>query len=228
VEQVKFFEHDPLAQEGLVSLDQFSAMFGIFGLAETVNILVERAGKSGRYGHAEDANQLSYEITDRIAHLLGERKLPYCEGNGGYAFFHSQSGIDLDLGVTAGTRIPIGDEPELFQHILTVAPHHGKFTAGVSDIFHFENTVVNNPEAVMDILKGAFTQGMRDFTFNLADGEFVRVTGYLVRRSDVEQYRKEKRSRYDSTVLGFNAIEDQGILQRQKRVISHEQNPGSR
>lgn len=228
VEQVRFFEHDMLAQEGLISLDRFAAMFGIYGLAEAVNLLMERAGKTGRYGHADDANQLSYAITDRIAQQLKERKLPYCEGNGGYAFFHSQSGIDLDLGVTAGTRIPIGDEPELYQHIMAVAPHHCKFSAGVSDIFHFDNTVVNNPAAAMDIIKGAFRQGMRDFTFNLADSEFVRVTGYLVRRSDVEQYRREQRSRYSSTVLGSNAIENQGILQRKKRVVSHEQNPGPR
>lgn len=228
VEQVKFFEYDFLAQEGLISLERFSAMFGIFGLAEAVNLLLERSGKTGRYGHSEEANRLSYAITDRIAEVLGQRKLPYCEGNGGYAFFHSQSGIDLDLGVTAGTRIPIGDEPELFQHILTVAPHHYKFQAGVSDIFHFDNTVRNNPDAVMDIIKGAFQQGMREFTFNLADSEFVRVTGYLVRRSDVEQYRRERRSRYGSTVLGSNAIQNQGILQRQKRVINHEQTPGTR
>lgn len=228
VERVKFFEHDFLAQEGLISLKRFSAMFGIFGLAEAVNGLLERAGIRGRYGHSEEANALSYAVTDRIARILGERKMPYCEGNGGYAFFHSQSGIDLDLDVTAGTRIPIGDEPELFRHIMAVAPHHRKFNAGISDIFHFENTVANNPEAAADIIKGAFKQGMRDFTFNLADSEFVRVTGYLVRRSDVEQYRRERRSRYDSTVLGSNAIDNQKILERQRRVISHEQNPRAR
>ncbi|AZR72915.1 YjjI family glycine radical enzyme [Anoxybacter fermentans] len=227
VEEAKFFEHDFLAQEGLISLDQFSAMFGIFGLAEAVNLLMESKGRNGRYGHDEEANQLSYRITDVIAEILAQRPLPYCDGNGGKAFFHSQSGIDLDVDVTAGTRIPYGDEPEIFEHITAVAPHHYKFQAGISDIFHFENTVQNNPQAVADIIKGAFAQGMRDFTFNLADGEFVRITGYLVRRSDLEQMKREKRSRYDSTVLGYNAVENQGIFQRKRRVISREQTPGT-
>lgn len=226
VEETRFFEHDFLAREGLISLERFSAMFGIFGLAEAVNFLMERSGEHGRYGHSEVANELAYSITDAIAALLKEHILPYCAGNDGHAFLHSQSGIDSDLGVTAGTRIPIGDEPEMFQHIMTVAPHHHKFQAGISDIFHFESTVRRNPEALLDIIKGAFKQGMRDFTFNLTDGEFVRVTGYLVRRSDVEQYNRDKRSRYDSTVLGATAIQNQGILKR--RVINYEQNPGTR
>lgn len=226
VEESRFFEHDFLACEGLISLDRFSAMFGIFGLAEAVNILMERADDQGRYGQSDTANQLAYSITDIIASILQERTLPYCAGNGGHAFLHSQSGIDSDLGTTAGTRIPIGAEPEIFQHIMAVAPHHYKFQAGISDIFHFENTVQRNPQALVDIIKGAFKMGMRDFTFNLAEGEFVRVTGYLVRRSDVEAYKQAKRSRYDSTVLGANAIQNQGILQR--RVINYEENPGTR
>ncbi|MCK4261194.1 MAG: YjjI family glycine radical enzyme [Halanaerobiales bacterium] len=229
VEEAKFFEHDFLATEGLISLDQFSAMFGIFGLAESVNLLLKSVGKSGIYGQDEEANLLSYQITDTIAKILKERPVAYCEGNGGRAFFHSQSGIDLDLDATAGTRIPIGDEPEdLFKHIMAVAPHHQKFNAGISDIFNFENTAKNNPQAIMDIIKGAFKLKMRDFTLNLADSEFVRVTGYLVRRSDLEEFRKENRSRYDSTVLGYNAIENQGLFNRKKRVISNEQNSGAR
>ncbi len=229
VEEAKFFEHDFLAVEGLIDLNRFSAMFGIFGLAETVNLLMESQGKSAIYGQNEEANQLSYQITDIIAQILRDRPVAYCEGNYGRAFFHSQSGIDLDLDATAGSRIPIGDEPEdLFKHIMAVAPHHRKFNAGVSDIFNFEKTVKNNPEAVKDIIKGAFKQGMRDFTLNVAEGEFVRVTGYLVRRSDLEQFDKENRSRYDSTVLGYNAIANQGLLNRKRRVISNEQTPGTR
>ncbi len=226
VEEARFFEHDFLAQEGLIELEKFSAMFGIFGLAEAVNLLLEREGRRVKYGQNEEANQLSYQITDRIAQILAERSLPYCQGNGGRAFFHSQSGIDLDIEVTAGTRIPYGEEPDLYEHISAVAPHHCKFQAGISDIFHFERPVVNNPQAIIDVIKGAFRQGMREFTFNLADGEFVRITGYLVRRSDLVKYEENKRSRYDSTVLGSNAVKNQGIFQRKRRVINNEQNPG--
>lgn len=228
VDESQYFAHDFLAQEGLIDLEEFSAMFGIFGLAEAVNLLSESAGWSGRYGHSQRSNQLAYQITDKIAELLAARSLPYCQGNHGFALFHAQSGIDQDVAVTAGTRIPEGDEPDLFTHITTVAPHHQKFNAGISDIFHFESTVQNNPDAVLDIIKGAFQQGMRDFTFNLADSQFVRITGYLVRRSDLQTYEEEKRSRYNSTVLGANAVKRQKLLQRKRRVITSERSPGSR
>lgn len=228
VEESRFFEHDFLAQEGLIDLKNFSAMFGIFGMSEAVNLLMEREGKEGKYGHDSEANQLSYQITDLIREILDQRPVPYCEGNGGRVYFHSQSGIDMDLQETAGTRLPYGEEPELFEHISAVAPHHHKFQSGISDIFHFEETVKYNPQAVVDIIKGAFAQGMREFTFNLADGEFVRITGYLVRRSDIEIYEKEKRSRYSSTVLGATAVANQGILTRKRRVINNEQSPRTR
>ena len=49
VEEAGFFEHDFLAREGLVRLDRFSAMFGVYGLAEAVNLLMEHAGSDDRY-----------------------------------------------------------------------------------------------------------------------------------------------------------------------------------
>lgn len=132
VEESGFYEHDWLVQEGLISLDRFSAMFGLYGRA----------------------------------------------------MLHSQSGIDSDVGVTAGTRIPIGSEPDLYQHLAAEAPHHELFAAGVSDILHFNETAVRNPEAVVDVIRGAFVQGMREFTFNLDSNDFIRITGDLVRKSD--------------------------------------------
>lgn len=89
------------------------------------------------------------------------------------------------MGVTAGTRIPVRDEPSMRRRIPVCAPHHRHFAAGINDIFHVDETAVRNPQAMVDIIKGAFAVGMRDFTFNLADNEFVRITGYLVTKSDL-------------------------------------------
>ena len=111
--------------------------------------------------------------------------MPYCEGGGGYCYLHSQGGIDLDDKVTAGTRIPVGEEPGMLDHITTCAPHHRHFAAGVSDIFHVDETAIRNPQAMVDIVRGAFVSGMRDFTFNLDSNDFIRITGYLVRKSDL-------------------------------------------
>ncbi len=49
----------------------------------------------------------------------------------------------------------------------------------------FDETAVRNPQAVVDVIRGAFRSGMRDFTFNLDSNDFIRITGYLVRKSDL-------------------------------------------
>ena len=223
VEESHFFDSSWLTAEGLISLDRFSAMFGIFGLAEAVNLLMERQGKTGTYGHDDEADALSYRVTSSIAQLVADMPLPYCDGNDGRAFMHSQSGIDLDLGVTAGTRIPIATEPGLFKHLKTVSRHHHLFQSGISDILHFDETAVRNPQAVVDVIRGAFASGMRDFTFNLNSNDFIRITGYMVRKSDLA---KLPNARHSSTFLGAGSVENSHVTERAlKRVMSHESSP---
>lgn len=223
VETSHFFDSSWLVAEGLISLDRFSAMFGIFGLAEAVNLLMERQGKSGTYGHDDEADALSYRITSSLAQLVADLPLAYCEGNDGRAFLHSQSGIDLDLGVTAGTRIPITTEPPLFRHLRTVSRHHHLFQSGISDILHFDETAVRNPQAIADVIRGAFASGMRDFTFNLDSNDFIRITGYMVRKSDLA---KLPTARHSSTFLGAGSVENSHVTERAlKRVMSHESSP---
>lgn len=228
VEQQGFFEHHFLATEGLVDLDRFSLMFGVFGLAEATNLLIARDGReSARYGHDEQANSLALAITRRLAELVAARPLPYCAGGGGYAYLHSQSGIDLDLDVTAGTRIPIGEEPGMREHIAVCAPHHRHFPAGISDIFHTDDTTVTNPEAMVDIIAGAFAVGMRDFTFNLDSNEFIRITGYLVRKSDLVGIA-EHGARHSSDYLAATAEINHTVTARAvKRVTAVELSPTS-
>jgi YjjI family glycine radical enzyme len=225
VEESNFFNSDWLVRENLISLDNFSAMFGIFGLAEAVNILMEREVKPGNYGHSSEADEMGYLITSRVAELVAAIDLPYCQGNGGKAFLHSQSGIDIDLEVTAGTRIPVGTEPDLFNHLRTVARHHHLFASGISDVLSFDETAVNNPQAVVDVIRGAFIAGMRDFTFNLDSNDFIRITGYLVRKSDLE---KMPEARHSSTKLGAGSVTGSRVDKRNlKRVMSHESDAGA-
>ncbi len=225
VEESNFFESNWLVNEGLLELDKFSAMFGLFGLAECVNTLMQREGHAGTYGHSIEADDLGYRITSFIAQWVAARKMPYCNGNNGHAFLHSQSGIDLDLGVTAGTRIPIGTEPPLIDHLRTVSRHHHLFASGISDVLSFDETAVKNPQAVVDVIRGAFKSGMRDFTFNLDSNDFIRITGYLVRKSDLA---KMPSARHGSTYLGAGSVKDSHVDQRNvKRVMSAESSPSS-
>ncbi len=129
VEHARFFEHSWLAQEGLIDLSRFSAMFGVFGLAEAVELLLEADGRPGAWGHDAHANELGERIVREVAALVADRPMPWCEGGGGRCFLHSQSGIDSDVGVTAGVRVPVGHEPPMYEHLRTVAPLHRWFAA---------------------------------------------------------------------------------------------------
>jgi YjjI family glycine radical enzyme len=230
VEDQHFFDTHWLAVEGLIDIDRFSAMFGIFGLAECVNLLMAYEGRDrdgdARYGHDADANALAVRVVERVAELVAARPMPYCEGGAGRCYLHSQSGIDLDDDVTAGTRIPVGDEPDLLEHIAACAPHHHLFASGVSDIFHVDETAVRNPEAMVDIIRGGFATGMRDFTFNLDGNEFVRITGYLVRKSDLVTIAECGVVRHSSDHLAAGSENSYHLTQRAvKRIGCHERDP---
>ncbi len=62
VEESGFFETHFLIKENFIKQDRFSAMFGLVGLAQSVNILQEKEGLVGRFGHAEEANLWGEEI----------------------------------------------------------------------------------------------------------------------------------------------------------------------
>jgi YjjI family glycine radical enzyme len=230
VEEQRFFETHWLATEGFIDINRFSAMFGIFGLAECTNLLMSYEGRDrdgdARYGHDADADALAVRLVEEVADLVAARPMPYCEGGYGRCYLHSQGGIDVDDAVTAGTRIPVGDEPGLLEHITTCAPHHRLFDAGISDVFHVDETAVRNPQAIVDIIRGAFASGMRDFTFNLDDNEFVRITGYLVRKSDLAAIAEHGGARHSSDYLAAGSEDAYHLTERAvKRVGNHERAP---
>ncbi|WP_176264899.1 glycyl radical enzyme domain-containing protein, partial [Salmonella enterica] len=138
------------------------------------------------------------------------------------ALLHAQSGISSDIGTTPGARLPYGDEPDPITHLQTVAPHHAFYHAGISDILTLDETIKRNPQALVQLCLGAFKAGMREFTANVSGNDLVRVTGYMVRLSDLAKFRAEG-SRTNTTWLGEEAARNTRILERQPRVVSHEQ-----
>ncbi|TKB49873.1 YjjI family glycine radical enzyme [Ferrimonas sediminicola] len=224
VEESGFFQHHFLCKEGLVSLDRFTAMFGIYGLAELVNQMMDALGESGRYGLDRDATALGERIVAAYRRQIDHLEMIYCQG--GLMRFHSQSGISCDADETAGTRIPVGSEPDPLSHILACAPMHQYFDGGISDIFGLDPTIRHNPGALVRLVTGGFGMGLKMFTANLADNDLVRVTGYMVKRSDIDKFRTEA-ERHNSTCLGAEAVDVVKILERQARVISQEQHPVS-
>ena len=130
---------------------------------------------------------------------------------------HGQVGISTDTGVTPNTRIPVGEEPALPEQLLFTARTQKHFAAGIGELFPFEETAKKNPGAVLDIIKGAFKEGMRYFSFYSSNSDVVRVTGYLVKRSDMEQYEAGEACLGNSTVLGSGASKGLHIFERSVR-----------
>lgn len=218
VEESGFFENNFLAKEGFIHRDRFTAMYGLVGLAECVNILLEKEGKSGRFGHDEAADDLGVEIMDIIDAFNKNHTNPYCEITGGHFLLHAQVGIADDIDITPGTRIPIGEEPEeLIDQLLVLSRFHKYFPSGTGDIFPIDLTVHKNPEYVLDIVKGSFKKDLRYLSFYSSDSDVIRVTGYLVKRSEMEKLANGSAVLQDTTALGLGASHNGHILERKVR-----------
>lgn len=215
VEESSFFKSNFLVKEGFVKQENFTGMFGVVGLAECVNHLLDIKDPNAGYGHNEDATNLGLQILDTIHDLVVGHKGLYCEGCNDTYVMHAQVGIDSDgTENSPGVRIPIGSEPELRDHILLEAKMHKHFVSGVGDIFKFDETWTKTPEAVLQIIKGALASGMRYFSGYNADNDVVRVTGYLVKRSEIEKLRNNEASLNQVTMFGKGAEEKGKALSR--------------
>lgn len=211
-----------LVSEGFIDEDRFAPMFGIFGMAEAVNTLMQKDGVDGQYGLNDVANRLGHTISRTLSDIVTATPVKY--GYNGRALLHSQGGISLDIDVTPGVRIPYGTEPDPVTHIQALAEHHQYYTSGISDILTIDETVKSNPEAMYQLCKGALAIGFREFTANVHSNDLIRVTGYMIKLSDIAKF-KEHGSRTNTTGLGEEAAATTGILNRKPRVVSNEQAP---
>lgn len=212
-----------LVDEGWIGRDRFTVMYGVFAMAEAVNVLQDLEGNAGRYGFDDAANALGYKMSEMMAGIVESRPMENVWR--GRAMLHSQAGLSTDATTTPGVRIPYGTEPDPVAHVLTLAPHHQFYPSGISEILTVDETVKNNPEAMLQLCKGALASGFREFTVNVASNDLVRVTGYMIRLSDVEKFQACKGSRTNTTALGSEAANMTGILNRKPRVVGQELSP---
>lgn len=218
VEESGWFENSFLAKEGLVHRDRFTAMFGMVGLAECVNNLLLKEGCNERFGHSEKADALGVEIMNIINDFNNNHFNPYCECTQGHFLLHAQVGIDSDHDCSPGTRIPIGEEPDdLFMHLENINKFQKYFPSGTGDIFPIDLTVHNNPEFVLDIIKGSMQKDIRYISFYASDSDVFRVTGYLVKKSELAKLDKGENVRQNTTGLGLGAVKNCKVLDRRVR-----------
>ena len=224
-DQSSFFQGF-LIEEGWIEPGRFTAMFGVFAMAEAVNALQDRAGRTGRYGFDDAANALGHRISRVLAEAVASR--PLHNAWRGRALLHAQAGLSDDAETTPGVRIPYGTEPDPVTHVEALSPHHQYYPSGISEILTVDESIRNNPEAIQQLCKGAFARGFREFTVNVASNDLVRVTGYMVRLSDIRKFNELQGSRTNTTVLGAEAADVTGILDRKPRVVGNELFPGHR
>jgi YjjI family glycine radical enzyme len=210
VEESAFFKSNFLVQEGLVSLERFDGMFGIVGLAECVNQLLGITDKHQGYGHLVKADDLGVRVLSAIEQQISQHQTPI-----GKYYLHAQVGIDTDNDSNSpGCRIPIHYEPAMVDQIYHATRFHKFFPTGVGDIFVFDETWSKTPGALLSIIKGALAKGMRYFSGYLSTTDVVRVTGYLVKRSEIDKLRNGKQSINDATVFGKGAADTTYALER--------------
>ena len=143
---------------------------------------------------------------------------PYCEATGGHFLLHAQVGLDSDRNTSPGTRIPIGEEPdELIDHLKNISLFHKYFPSGTGDIFPVDITVHRNPQFVLDIVRGAFKMNIRYLSFYSSDSDVIRITGYLVKRSEMEKLNRGENVLQNTTGLGLGSAKHCKILDRRVR-----------
>mgnify|MGYP000013731545 FL=1 len=111
-------------------------------------------------------------------------------------------------------------EPESFaDHLRHCARFHPYFPAGVGDIFPIASNVEQNPAALLDVVKGAFALGVHYMSFYSADTDLVRITGYLVKRSEMEKFRAHQVVLQNTTHLGTANYDVNRLAQRKVRMV---------
>ncbi len=220
VNETPFFQTNFLVREGMLSADRFNGLFGMVGLNECVNTLREKEGHGDKFGYSKEADALGIQIMDYIQDRVNNHTNTHCPYWDNKFMLHAQVGTDLDVNTSPGTRIAIGDEPlDLYAHIRQAAQFHKYFPSGTGDIFPFDSTTVKNPASIVDIIKGAFKVGMRYFSTYTQDSDVIRITGYLVKRSDIEKLSRGEAVVNDTVVLGMGNVNNSKTYERKVQKI---------
>ena len=72
---------------------------------------------------------------------------------------------------------------------------------------------------MLDIVKGAFDLGVKYIAFYEENGDLVRITGYLVKRSEIEKYKKGEQVLQNTTHLGAPNYDNNKLQNRKVRGV---------
>jgi YjjI family glycine radical enzyme len=221
VEESNFFESSFLQREGFIDKDNFTAMFAIVGLADAVNVMLKEEGIEETFGQSARGDEIGHIIMNVLKDIVDNHEAVYASRTNNRYLLHAQVGASLDEEDKVNTpahRVKIGQEPTLIEHLRQSAPFHQYFPSGTGDLFAFDSTYVDHPGAVVDIIDGAFKSGYRYITTYMKNTDLIRVTGYLVKKSEVEKLRKNQAVLRDTTVFGMGTDDCAQVFDRKLRV----------
>ncbi len=205
IEKSNFFETHFMVEEGFLSLNRFVGMFGFVGLADAVNHFLELEDCNETFGSSKRGDEIAQAIMDVIDSLIKKHEAKYSPLTNNKYLLHAQVGTShssSDMYNTPAHRIKVGQEPELPDHILNASLYQKYFSAGTGDLFNFDQSYIRNPEAILDIIKGAFSLDIRYISPYLVNQDLVRVTGYLVKKSEMEKVATGQATYRDTATFG--------------------------
>ncbi|MBC7960067.1 MAG: DUF3029 family protein, partial [Vallitaleaceae bacterium] len=221
VEKSNFFETSFLIKEGFIKRENFTAMFGLVGLANAVNSLLKYEGLSEKYGGSSRGDEIAHLIMKKLEEIVNTHEGKYVDRTNNHYLLHGQVGASLseeDYDNTPAHRIPVGDEPSLPEHLKQSGQFHHYFPSGTGDLFAFDQTSVDHLEAVSDIIKGAFNSGYQYITTYLQKSDLIRITGYLVKRSEVMKVANEEVVLRDTDIFGHGTNQNAHLFERRTRI----------
>lgn len=216
-EKSNFFESNFLTTEGFITPKEFTSMIAIVGLANAVNTLLEKEGIKETFGTSKRGDEIAILILDKVKEINDAHIAPYMERTNNHYLLHAQVGAQIleeDKDNTPAHRIKVGEEPILPLHITQASKFYKYFDAGAGDLYPFDQTYIDHPEAVLDIIKGAFHQGTRYITTYVENSDLIRVTGYLVKKSEVEKVKNNKAVLQNTTIFGMGSEENNSVFER--------------
>ena len=219
-EESNFFESSFLQREGFIDKDNFTSMIAIVGLADAVNEMLKLEDSTETFGQSDRGDEIGHMIMNVIKDLVDNHEAAYAKRTNNRYLLHAQVGAsihDEDKYNTPAHRVKVGEEPTLIDHLKHSAPFHQYFPSGTGDLFAFDNTYVDHPGAVVDIIDGAFKSGYRYITTYMKNTDLIRVTGYLVKKSEVEKLRNNQAVLRDTTVFGLGTEDNAHVFDRKLR-----------
>ena len=221
VEKSNFFESSFLVREGFLKKENFTSMMAIVGLADAVNNLLEKEGLNETFGKSKRGDEIATAILDVLEKENANHEGLYVQRTTNRYLLHAQVGASLDeedKNNTPAHRVKVGQEPALLEQLKQSAPFHKYFPSGTGDLYAFDQTYEDHLDALLDIIDGAFALGYRYITTYEKNTDLIRVTGYLVKKSEVEKARRGEAVLQDTTWFGSGTDENAQVFDRTLRT----------